>query len=129
MAKAFVKSKKFIEKEIKKTVYILVPQVGKLYHLNESGTLVWQSLTKKPSLADIIQNLEEEYRVDKKKTKKEVTKFLNDLKKKNLVKEVLVKGRGKQAKFSFSKKKYPQKLKDYQAPSFSEEKLESLIVY
>lgn len=58
---------------------IVAPTTGKIRVLNQSGTLIWQSLVEKKSIAEIIQVLESEYGLSDQQAQDDLTAFLNDL--------------------------------------------------
>ncbi|MDI6642251.1 MAG: PqqD family protein [Elusimicrobiota bacterium] len=56
-----------------------------LHSLNELGTEIWKLLSKPIEFEDLINNLLNEYDVDRNTLQADLTEFIEELKKKNLL--------------------------------------------
>ncbi|MDD5584678.1 MAG: PqqD family protein [Candidatus Omnitrophica bacterium] len=68
-------------------VVILNLDSGNYYDLNAVGARIWNAITKKKSLGEIIEALKEEYQVDGKRLENDLKKILLDLEKEQLIKK------------------------------------------
>ncbi|MFH0859995.1 MAG: PqqD family protein [Candidatus Altiarchaeota archaeon] len=61
------------------------PEKNLFYKVNDTGTFIWEAISRKISIDTIIQKLTSNFDVDKKIAKKEVISFLKYLKEKDLI--------------------------------------------
>jgi hypothetical protein len=73
--------------------YVLVPianniaDMDSVYTLNETGAFIWELIDGKMSVGDIIENLINEYEIDKENATADVFSFVENMKKYLILKE------------------------------------------
>ena len=73
--------------------YVLVPianniaDMDSVYTLNETGAFIWELIDGKMSVGDIIENLINEYEIDKENATADVFSFVDNMKKYLIIKE------------------------------------------
>jgi hypothetical protein len=90
--KIYKKSENIVTRVIEKEM-ILVPiqkevaNLDQFYVLNETGKRIWELIDGKNSVEKIINEITHEFNIKKEKAKKDVIKFIKDLKKLNCLNE------------------------------------------
>ncbi len=73
--------------------YVLVPianniaDMDSVYTLNETGAFIWELIDGKMSVGDIIENLINEYEIDKENATDDVFSFIDNMSKYLIIKE------------------------------------------
>lgn len=73
--------------------YVLVPlanniaEMDSVYTLNETGAFIWELIDGKKSVGDIIENLINEYEIDKENATDDVFLFIDNMSKYLIIKE------------------------------------------
>lgn len=68
-------------------VVILNLDNGNYYDLNAVGTQIWNAITQKKSLGQILETLKNEYPAEEKRLENDLKKILLDLEKEKLIKK------------------------------------------
>ena len=79
-------NEEFIVRKLGDELLILSIDGDELHTLDEIGTLIWHSINGENSIGDIIDNIFQEYEVEKDIVKKDVLAFVNELISRNLIK-------------------------------------------
>lgn len=66
-------------------IVILDAATGNYYGLDETGSRIWELLKKYNEIESIVKAMLEEYEIDEKILRDDITKFLNALRSKGLV--------------------------------------------
>ncbi|MFO7536624.1 MAG: PqqD family protein [Chloroflexota bacterium] len=74
-----------IWRQLDDNAVIVSPQTGEVRVLNEVGTLIWQMLTDRHSVADIVNHLANNYQVTPQQAQQDVALFLQELHERGLV--------------------------------------------
>lgn len=85
----FINDKDIVSRIIEKQAVIILLKGPKeneeFFTLNESGTRIWQLLTKKCKTDDISRIICSEYKISPDKARNEISKFVNVLAKKKII--------------------------------------------
>jgi hypothetical protein len=66
-------------------VVLVLPRAGQIKVLNEVGTFIWSMLDGNLSIADIAEQICQEYRVDYEHAQADAVEFLNELQTKGII--------------------------------------------
>lgn len=66
-------------------VVLVLPRAGQIKVLNEVGTFIWSMLDGIRSVAEIVEQICHEYRVDSEQAQADVIEFLNELQTKGII--------------------------------------------
>lgn len=64
---------------------LVLPRAGQIKVLNEVGTFIWSKLDGNLSIAEITEQICQEYRVDFKQAQVDVVEFLNELQTRGII--------------------------------------------
>jgi hypothetical protein len=79
-------SKSLICKEMGKKYYVLDPEAGKIYILNEMSTLIWKQISLHVSFQTVVKNITSTYKVSPEKVVSDLKKFLKRNEERKLLK-------------------------------------------
>lgn len=85
MKKSIRIPKKLMGKKLEGEWVFLNLENGEYYGLNETGSLVWDSLVKNKNLEAILESLKKKFQVEESRLEREVKEFLVDLQKEGLI--------------------------------------------
>jgi len=65
---------------------ILIPKKGEFFSLNKTGTRIFKLINGKNDVKTIIKRISKDFNLKEEKAEKDVIEFLNQLRKKNILK-------------------------------------------
>lgn len=80
------KNSRLITKKIGQETIILDPTAGEIRKLNETASIIWQMIKRKPAVEEITNKISQEFNVSSPKARKDVLDFLEKYLKENLIK-------------------------------------------
>ena len=81
----FIPARHLITKFLGEQAFIFDTKRVRVHTLNETASLIWRLINKKYSLKQIIKEICNKYNVTEKKSRKDVTEFLEKYIRKNMV--------------------------------------------
>lgn len=86
MNNKYIQNKKVIQSKIGDEVVMLDMDSGFYFGLNSVASIIWGKLEKAMSLQEILNELLEEYNIDRHTCEKDTMEFLDELFEKNIIK-------------------------------------------
>jgi hypothetical protein len=88
MSKRFIQNKQIIQSKIGDEVVMMDIDSGFYFGMNGVGSIIWQHLSNGITLEDLINNLMNEFNVDKQTCTSDTIAFLENLLEKKIIREV-----------------------------------------
>ncbi len=80
-----VPDKKYIIKDIGDDIILISEKENLIHTLDEVGAAIWKNIDGKNNIAVILENICNEFEVDKKKAEYDIFSFIDKLKQKGLI--------------------------------------------